>query len=266
MKLSEYKAQSARHILIYGPPKSGKSAAIAQLAKRFKLWYVDLEDSVKTLLNPELVAPALLDNIELIRVPDKQTYPMGIETVLKIIKGTETKVCHLHGKVSCPLCAKDPAAIVTTINLSKFELDKDILVLESYSQLAESAMNYIMRDAIAKDNFDAKAGWDEYGKQGRILERIGSAIQIAPYNIVVSTHDQMVEMEDGSKRIVPIGGTSNASKVFAKYFDDVVYTEVMNKSHRLLSSSTARASVLAGSRSGKNLDVTKGDTLLNLFD
>lgn len=266
MKLSQYRALSARHILIYGPPKSGKSAAIAQLAKRFRLWYVDLEDSVKTLLNPAIVDPALLDNIELIRIPDKTTYPMGIETVLKIFKGTETKICHVHGKVSCPVCSKDPSAIVTTLDLSKFELDKDILVLESYSQLAESTMNYIMRDSIAKENYDAKAGWDEYGKQGRILERIGSTIQIAPFNIVVSTHDQLVELEDGTKKVVPIGGTSNASKVFGKYFDDIIYTEIINRSHRLLSSTTARGGVLAGSRSGKNLDTTKGDTLLNLFD
>jgi hypothetical protein len=74
----------------------------------------------------------------------------------------------------------------------------------------------------------------------------------------------MVEMEDGTKKIVPIGGTSNASKVFAKYFDDVIYCEIVNKTHRLVSSSTAKANVLAGSRSGK--DLKPGDSLLNLFD
>ena len=43
--------------------------------------------------------------------------------------------------------------------------------------------------------------------------------------------ETMVEMEDKEKKIVPIGGTSNASKVFAKYFDDVVYLELVNKQH-----------------------------------
>lgn len=264
MKLSEYRAQSARHILVYGPPKSGKTAAVGKLAEKYKLWYFDLEDSVKTLLNPDMMNPEWLNNVELFRIPDKQTYPMGIETMLKVLKGGKSVICHIHGKVSCPVCAKDPLASQATIDINALSVDKDIVVIESYSQLAESAMNYIMRDAIAKDNFDAKAGWDEYGKQGRILERIGSTIQVAPFNIIVVSHETMVEMEDGTKKIVPIGGTSNASKVFAKYFDDVVYCEIVNKSHRLVSSSVAKANVLAGSRSGK--DLKPGDTLLKLFE
>jgi hypothetical protein len=264
MKLSDYKAQTARHILIYGPPKSGKTAAIGKLASKYRLWYFDLEDSIKTLLNPDLCDPATLGNIELFRIPDKQTYPMGIETMLKVLKAGKSTVCHAHGKVSCPICSKNPEASQATIDINELTVERDILVIDSYSQLAESAMNYIMRDQIAKDNFDAKAGWDEYGKQGRILERIGSTIQVAPFNIIVVSHETMVEMEDGSKKIVPIGGTSNASKVFAKYFDDVVYCEIVNKQHRLVSSSVAKANVLAGSRSGK--DLKPGDTLLKLFE
>lgn len=262
MKLSDYKAQAARHILLYGPPKSGKTTALAELAKKFVLHIVDNEDSVKTLLNPALVEPSLLENINVYRIPDKTTYPMAIETTLKVIKGGECKICHLHGKVSCPRC-KEPAEY-SVINVDDFKIDRDILVLESYSQLTESAMNYIMRESIQKEQYDTKAGWDEYGKQGRILERIGSTIQTAPYNIIVTSHEMMVEMEDGSKKIVPIGGTSNVSKVFAKYFDEVVYCEIMNKKHRLVSSTTAKANVLAGSRSGTVLG--DGDTLLKLFE
>lgn len=252
-----------RHVLIYGPPKSGKTVAIGKLASKYRLWYLDLEDSIKSLQNADVFDPAWVNNVELFSIPDKQTYPMAIETVLKVIKGTATSICHLHGKVTCPQCNKFPEKN-STINLSEFETGKDILVIDSYSQLAESAMNYIMRDAIAKDNFDAKAGWDEYGKQGRILERIGSTIQVAPYNIIVASHELMVEMEDGTKKIVPIGGTSNVSKVFAKYFDDVVYCEVVNKKHRLISSTTAKSNVLAGSRTGKTLG--PDDSLLSLFE
>jgi hypothetical protein len=259
MKLTDYAPQSARHILVYGPPKSGKTAAVGKLAEKYKLWYFDLEDSIKTLLNPELLAPAYLANIELFRIPDKQTYPMAIETMLKVLKGGKSSICYTHGKVSCPIC-KDQ---ITLIDLAAMSTDSDVLVIDSYSQLAESAMNYIMRDSIAKDNFDAKAGWDEYGKQGRILERIGSTIQVAPINIVVISHETLVEMEDGTKKIVPIGGTSNASKVFAKYFDDVVYCEIVNKKHRLISSTVAKANVLAGSRTGKTLGAD--DSLLSLF-
>ena len=278
MKLDRYFAANAdsgataqpppRHILVYGPPKSGKTAAVGKLAERFKLNYFDLEDSIKTLANPAVLDPKYLQNIELFRIPDKQTYPMAIETMLKVTKGSPApiRICHAHGKVSCPICTKDAAAEVTEIILddNNPRTATEVLVIDSYSQLAESAMNYIMKDAIAKDNFDAKAGWDEYGKQGRILERIGSTIQVSPHNIVVISHEMMVDMEDGAKKIVPIGGTSNVSKVFAKFFDDVVYCEIVNKQHRLVSSTTGKSNVLAGSRSGK--DLKPGDSLLKLFD
>ncbi len=263
MKLDQYKAQAAKHVLIYGAPKSGKTAGLAQLAAKFRLHILDNEDSVKTLLNPALVKPEWRDNINVYSIPDKQTYPMAIETTLKVIKGGPCPICHAHGKVSCPLPACKVDGAFSTIDVNKFEVDKDILVIDSYSQLAESAMNYIMKADIAKDNWDAKAGWDEYGKQGRILERIGSTIQIAPYNVVVSSHEMMVEMEDKTKKIVPIGGTSNVSKVFAKYFDEVVYCEVVNRTHRLVSSTTSKPNVLAGSRSGVELQA--GQTLLSLF-
>lgn len=263
MKLTDYKQQSARHILIYGAPKSGKTCAVGKLAEKYRLWYFDLENSVKSLFNSDIIKPETLANVELFPLPDKQTFPVGIETILKVLKAStqDVSICHEHGKVSCPACKA--AETNSTINVSKFSVDKDILVIDSWSQLSESSMNYIMRDQIAKDNFDAKPGWDEYGKQGRILERLGSIIQTAPFNIVVVSHELMVEMEDGSKKIVPIGGTSNASKVFAKYFDDVIYSEIVNKKHRLVSSTVAKSNVLAGSRAGKTL--SDGDSLLNLF-
>lgn len=258
MKLADYSAKSARHILVYGAPKSGKTALVGQLAKRYKLWFFDLEDGVKTLLNPAILPKEYWENVELFSLPDKQTFPIAIETILKVFRGGTHIICEEHGKVSCPQCKSG-----ATICLDKFDNAKDILIIDSFSQLVESSMNYIMRTQLSADNFDAKPGWDEYGKQGRILDRIGSMIQTAQFNIIVTSHEMMVEMEDKSKKIVPIGGTSNASKVFAKYFDDVVYCELVNKKHRCVSSTTAKINVLAGSRSG--VDLGENDGLEKLF-
>lgn len=260
MNLNDYQAKTVRHILVYGPPKCGKTAAIGALASHFTLHYFDLEDGIKTLLNPELLKPEFRANINLFSLPDKQTNPIAIETLLKVLAGGKREICHQHGKVSCPSCKGKPAS---TIDVLALDPAKDIVVIDSYSQLAESSMNWIMRDAIMKENYDAKPGWDEYGKQGRILERIGSAIQVAPFNVIVASHEMMVEMEDKEKKIVPIGGTSNASKVFAKYFDDVVYLELVNKRHRMISSTMGKTNVLAGSRAGITLG--PDDTLLKLF-
>lgn len=262
MKLTAYQQVQARHVLIYGPPKSGKTVMVAKLAKHFKLWWLDLEDGIKSVFNPSLIDPATLANIELFPIPDKQDYPMAVETMLKILKSPSSNICHAHGKVSCPQC-KLPEQY-STLPLASFKPDTDILVIDSWSALAASVMNYIMRVDIAKENWDAKAGWDEYGKQGRILDRIAGTIQVAPYNVIVLSHDIMTEMEDKTKKVVPLGGTTNFSAVFGKYFDDIGYMEIVNKRHSCVTSTTAKPSVLAGSRRG--IEIKEGETLAKLFD
>lgn len=98
-----------------------------------------------------------------------------------------------------------------------------------------------------------------------MLDRIFSILQQAPFNVVVISHESLVEMEDGKKKLVPIAGTSNFSKTFAKYFDDVVYAEVVNKKHRFASSTTYSGSIVLGSRSGKELEKMESPKLLELF-
>lgn len=261
MKLSTYREHAARKILVYGPPKSGKTDLVGQLAESYKLWWFDLEDGIKTLLHSPRMKKEWLDNIELFSIPDTQTFPVAIETLLKVIKGGNQAVCHAHGTVNCLSCKKagnDAAA--TTINVGELT-NTDIVVIDSVSQLSASAMNYIQRAIIMKDNYDAKPDWDDYAKQGRILDRIFSILQQAPFHVVCISHENLVEMEDKKKKLVPIAGTSQFSKTFAKYFDDVVYCEVVNGKHKAASSTTYSGSIVLGSRSGK---VLEGATQLGL--
>jgi hypothetical protein len=248
MKLDQYFAENeesykvlgppARHLLVYGPPKSGKTAAVGKLAKRFKLRWFDNEDSIKTLANGELFDPSWRNNVDLVRIPDKQTYPMAIETMLKVIKYGPIAICHLHGKMRCPVCKENITSFV--MDPDKPETDSVIYVLDSYSQLVNSALNYIMKDSVVKENYDAKPGWDEWGKLRRILERIDSSLQSSPFNWVIISHEMMTEMEDKNKKIVPIGGTENASKVFGRYFDEIIYCEIVNSKHKLVSGTTSK--------------------------
>jgi hypothetical protein len=263
MKLSDYKPSVARKILVYGQPKSGKTDAVGQVASIKKLWWFDLEDGIKTLISSPRIKPEWLDNIELFRIPDTQLFPIAARTLLKVIKGKRVAICHKHGAVGCPYCAKENLP-TTEICLDEFTND-DVLVIDSASQLASSAMNDIQSKIIQADQFDKKPEWDDYFNQGRILDRIFSILQQAPFNVIVISHEQMVEMEDGSKKIVPIGGTSQFSKTFAKYFDDVVYCEIATRKHRYASSSTYKPNVMSGSRTGKEIEKVNEGNLLELF-
>ena len=264
MKLDLYVPTAARKILVYGAPKTGKTDLVGQLAGIKRLLWFDLEDGIKTLISSPRINKEWLNNIELIKLPDTQTFPVAIETLLRVIKGGENMICNEHGMVRCVKCRPLGLAGSTLVNIENFT-SEDVLVIDSVSQLSASAMNYIQRAIILKDNFDVKPDWDDYAKQGRILDRIFSILQQAPFNIVCISHESLVEMEDGKKKLVPIAGTSNFSKTFAKYFDDVVYCEVVNKKHKAASSTTYSGSIVLGSRTGKELEKGETPSLLELF-
>jgi hypothetical protein len=270
MKLSEYKTSAARKILVYGPPKiGGKTDLVGRLSEVYHLHWFDLEDGIKTLLSSPRMQPAWLSNIELFSIRDTQTTPIAVDTILRVVKGGEQKICHTHGVVNCLKCTREAPEAFTSINVATFDNTKDILVIDSVSQLAASVMNYIKKDAIAKaesNSWNVKPDWDDYAKQGFIMNRIFSILQQAPYNVVCITHEELVEMEEpGKKMLVPIGGTSNFSKTFAKYFDDVVYSNVVNKKHKAASSTTYSGNIVLGSRAGKELEKMETPNLLELF-
>jgi hypothetical protein len=259
MKLADFKGSEARHILVYGAPKTGKTELVGALAKDYHLWWFDLDGGAKTLMGEKSAAFPYLSNINYFRIPDTQTYPIAVETMLKVIKGGKAVICHQHGKVSCPICKTGPAS---EINVSEFDNKKDILVLDSYTQLMDSVINWIHKDALSKDDWaNLKSSYDDWAKQGSISDRFGSTFQNAPYNSIVISHEVLVELEDGSKKIAPIGGTRNKSSDFAKYFDDVVFTEVVGGRFRALSHQADKSRVVLGSRTGKKLQGPKDEQL-----
>lgn len=268
MKLTEYQQSAARKILVYGPPKSGKTDLVGQLAENYKLHWFDFEDGIKTLLHSPRMKKEWFENIELYSISDTQTLPLAVDTILRVVKGGPVKICQLHGASNCMHCTKSGAPFNPTIDVSTFT-DNDILVGDSVSQLANSAMNHILRAAIQKaetSGWEVKAEWDDYRKQGYIMSRIFSIVQHAPYHSVWISHEQLVDMEEpGKKKLVPIGGTSEFSKTFAKYFDDVVYCDIVNKKHKVASSTTYSGNIVLGSRSGKELEKLETPSLLELF-
>lgn len=257
MKLDAYESQAARHILVYGPPKIGKTVLVGKLASRFKLWWFDLEDGVKSLMNPAMLDPQYRKNIELFSIADTQMYPMAIEAILKVIKGGLCKVCEAHSKVNCATCIPKGMPFAE-IDVNKLDVTKDIVVIDSWSQLVESCTSKIMAKSLAKDDWETKPGWDEYNQQMLIMNRIGSIIQVAPFNVVVTSHEEMIKMEDGTNKLVPVGGTANYSKRFARYFDDICYLDIVNRKHVVYSDTLSKPNVMSGSRTGINIKGGEG--------
>lgn len=267
MNLSELSQSSRTKVLVYGPPKSGKTALVGKLASDFVLHYFDLESGIKTLLNPAILPPPFRTNINVINLPDHKLYPIAIDTLREVFRGGNKKICTAHGKINCMLCAKVAGATHTEIDIAKMG-SNDIIVIDSMSQLARSAMNKATLKEISKPGGEEyKATFTDYAMQGALMEQVLSLIQVIDLNVVVISHELESESLDGKEKIVPVAGTRNFSLTVAKYFDSVIYCTVLNKQHRAFGSSTYSPTIVTGSRLPIDIDNGKEGavSLLPLF-
>lgn len=256
MKLRDSVQSQTHRVCVFGPPKSGKSALASKLSEYFKLVWLDFENGHAVLYQlPEIWQ----DNIELVEIPDTKTFPIGIQTALKIVTGAKLQICHAHGNVSCALC-KSKELPSSEVCLNEVQPDT-IVVFDSLTQIANSAMSHITKTQPE----DYKPDWEDYRMQGTLMDKFLSQIQQAKYNVICITHEAEVELEDGTKKLVPVAGTTNFSRNTAKYFDDIVYSRVANKKHTFSSSSTFSNTVLSGSRTNVVMEADEVPTLLRIF-
>lgn len=233
-------------ILIYGPPKSGKTKLVGTAAKIpevDRIFWFDAENGAETLLHMGL-SPEELDKVTLYKLPDTRENPIAIETMLKAFSTKKpSSICDMHGKVDCAECKKNglPATDFFLPSLTH----NDLVVIDSGSQLGDSALNAA---CLGKDS-NYKPGWDEYGLQGKWLGDILSVIQQAKNtNFVVITHEITLEDDDKKDKVFPLMGSKNFSMKAPKYFGTVAYVSKKMNKHVAGSSSTYRGDVLTGSR------------------
>lgn len=254
MDLSEYDEVRRTKLLIYGRPKSGKTARVGKLAAAgYTLHWFDCENGVKTLMNPDVLPVEFRKNVKLYNIPDNRSMPIAISTFRDLFKGGVKKLCYTHGVNNCPVCSKTPGLKWSDpIDLAKFT-DSDILVIDSLTQVSNSALNKIVLKDWQKDD-EYKPTWENYRHQGMVLDEILSRIQSSNINVAVISHDIDIEKSDSKEKIVPVGGTRNFSATVAKYFDEVVYCMVQNKKHGVYNATTYSNTVLTGGRSGVILE------------
>lgn len=258
MKLSELAKQTTQlkpnhSILVYGPPKGGKTRLVgtaAKLPEIKRVFWFDLENGAETLLHMDLTEEEL-DKVTIFRIPDTRENPVGIETLLKGFSArTPVEICDEHGKVGCVLCKGKPHAKFVLSDLTH----DDLVVIDSGSQLGDSAVSATCKGKDAM----FKPGWDEYALVGKWLGDILSVIQQAHHtNFVVITHEIALEGDDKKDRMFPLMGSKAFSMKVAKYFGTVAYVHMKLGKHAAGSKSTYRSDVLTGSRVNAALEDAK---------
>lgn len=256
MKLTEKVDSTLERVLLFGGPKSGKTALTANLAEQFNIHLFDLENGYKTLRK---LPAEWQERVNVYSLPDTRIYPIAIETMLKVVTGLPVDFCIEHAKVNCMICKKDskPMEHVELNALGQ----NDIVIFDSLTQLANSAMAHVKKN----DDELSKPEWTDFMKQGFLMDKFLSQCQHAKYNLVAITHEVEAELENGGKKLVPVAGTREFSRNTAKYFDHVVYCELKNKKHTFGSATNYALSVLTGSRSDVAIEGMDTASLLPFF-
>ena len=174
-KLSELQASKTHRIIIYGAPKTGKTLLAAKLSEYYNLIWIDMENGYETLFQ---LPKEWQERIELITLPDTRSYPIAIETCLKLVKAA-VSICNEHGKVSCMLCKKDSAPFID-IDLPHLD-HNSVVVFDSLTQLTNSTIAFITKNQPD----DYKLNYDDWGNLGKLLDIFLSHIQQAGYNVML---------------------------------------------------------------------------------
>lgn len=262
-------ASGLEHALIYGPPGSGKTVAAALLSEFFNILWFDGDKGTSAIRNnlPE----EMQTRIKIINIPDTSDFPLFFNTMYQILTGRKLNLCVEHGVKDCPVCSKNEEAIRIDIALNVLPRNW-IVVMDSMTQYVASAINHSIRKSNklaltsgAPTPMDYKMEFDDWGLLKNIMESTGSFIKDLRCNFVSISHEADVKLEDKSSKLVPVGGSDNSSKNFAKHFDSVVFCRTMNGKHAYASSSVYSSQIQTKTRSNVALEKTTTPALLHIF-
>ena len=247
-----------KRVLMYAPPKCGKTAAVFGLAKLgYKIVYIGLENGHLVVANEGLkMKQDDYERIEIYNIPDSDTNLVAYSAIRQVFQGKRFALCETHGRNSCRECQPNPKVPLENpmvIDPSLWD-SKTIVVLDSLTQLFIS----IKLGILAETNVNGRMTQQGWGDVGNQMDTIISRIQQAPYHLVVLTHTQRIEdtaLDANKKPVVigvrhqPIAGSQNYSANVAKIFDTVVYGEKSKGRYNMYSDQAANPNVIVGSRS-----------------
>ena len=248
-------AQEPQSVLVYGAPKAGKTRLVGELSEFFNLHWLDCENGYATL---KKLPVDWQKRIDLHRIYDNKLNPNAIRTIMKALSGDKLTICDKHGRVGCLDCKRNRESTNSELHFNTLDPTKDIVVVDSLTQLTSSAAAHAGRDLKE----DAKFEFDHWRMQGVYLEKVLDFCQNAQFNVVVITHELGIDKKEGREKIIPAGGTKNFSRNVAKYFGHIVFCDVVNRKHTRVSSTIENARITAGSRT----DIDMSDAKTKLAD
>lgn len=265
--LAETQIDETDHVIIYGSSGTGKTTAAGLLSEFYNLLWFDGDKGLTALKHN--LHPEMLKRIVPIKILDNTSTPNMVNTMLRVVTGRQVSICLGHGIVDCPMCKQEgkPSAIVAIGKLPK----NWVVVMDSHTQFYASAcviaQSKIAGKALADTDDGFHGNFDFWAIVRNAVDKFGNYVKDLPCKFVDISHETLTETEDKMmKKLVPIGGSENASRNYAKYFGTEINSKIVNGKIVFYSGATASAGIQTKSRSNVALELKATPSLLHVFN
>lgn len=268
-------------VLIYGPPKTGKTlltSTVAAIPSIKKVIWFDTEQGISTLFSPasKLTAQEKAKIVPIL-FQDTRDNPLAAETLLKTLtSSTPTHIEQETGKFK-------KFKTDQTISLYYGDLTASTaVVFDTISQVGDSVFNLQLKFNSFKDN---RKYWGLFYQD---MNAIMSCIQSSKAINILTAQEQIKEgtkAEEGKTRtiqksanqsktsaimvqddkLIPVCGSMAYSLKIGKYVGSLIRLYIENKERSYLSSPTLMANVLAGSRLDIDLSQIPNPTMADIL-